>query len=96
MQKYYLRLYIKESTPASLRAIKNLDIICKEELKGRVEVEIIDVMKQPQLAEDDQILAVPTLVKRLPKPLRKLIGDLSNKELVLFGLDLAEDSKMSA
>jgi circadian clock protein KaiB len=85
---YVLRLYVAGATRQSSRAIENIQGICEERLRGRYELEVIDVYQQPALARDDQILAVPTLIKRLPVPLRKLIGDLSNKERVLLGLDL--------
>lgn len=82
-----LRLYVAGQTPNSLRAIENLKIIC-DRLEGRCEVEVIDLMEQPQLAADHQILAVPTLVRRMPPPVRKIIGDLSSEEKVLVGLDI--------
>ena len=85
-----LRLYIAGQTPRSLTALANLKKICDEHLAGKYHIEVIDLMKNPQLARGDQILAVPTLVRKLPVPLRKLIGDLSNTEKVLVGLDLKE------
>ena len=85
-----LRLYIAGQTPRSLTALANLKKICDEHLAGKYHIEVIDLMKNPQLARGDQILAVPTLVRKLPEPLRKLIGDLSNSEKVLVGLDLKE------
>ena len=85
-----LRLYIAGQTPRSLTALANLKKICDEHLAGKYHIEVIDLMKNPQLARGDQILAVPTLVRKLPVPLRKLIGDLSNTEKVLVGLDLRE------
>jgi circadian clock protein KaiB len=89
MNKYMLKLYVTGQTPKSERAIQNLRRICEEDLGGRYEVIIIDVLERPQLAEEEKILATPTLVKALPPPLRRVIGDLSQKEKVLLGLDLA-------
>jgi circadian clock protein KaiB len=83
-----LRLYVAGQTPNSVRALANLKKICEEHLPGRYEVEVIDLIKNPQLARGDQILAVPTLVRQLPTPIKKIIGDLSNTERVLVGLDL--------
>ncbi len=83
-----LRLYVAGQTQKSLAAIANLHKICDEHLKTRYRIEVIDLVKQPQLAAGDQILAVPTLVRNLPPPLRKIIGDLSNTERVLVGLDI--------
>jgi circadian clock protein KaiB len=83
-----LRLYVAGPTPRSLAALANLKSLCEEHLAGRYEIEVIDLLKNPQLAKGDQILAVPTLVRRLPPPLKKIIGDLSNVERVLVGLDL--------
>ena len=88
MQKYQLRLYIMGQTPRSVMAIKNLKAMCEKELKGQYELSIIDVLERPQLAENEKILATPTLIKDLPPPLRRVIGDLSNKEKVLMGLDV--------
>ena len=85
---YQLRLYVAGQTPKSVLAFKNLKQICEEHLFGRYEIEIIDLRQDPQLAQGDQILAVPTLVRRLPEPIKKIIGDLSNTERVLVGLDL--------
>ena len=85
---YRLRLYVAGQTPKSVLAFKNLKQICEEHLLGRYEIEIIDLRQDPQLAHGDQILAVPTLVRRLPEPIKKIIGDLSNTERVLVGLDL--------
>jgi circadian clock protein KaiB len=87
-QKYILRLYITGMTPNSKRAVENVKNICEEYLKGRYELEIIDIYQQPALAEGEQIIAAPTLIKQLPNPLRRLIGDMSNTEKVLIGLDL--------
>ena len=77
-------------TPRSVLAFKNLKRICEEHLQGHYEIEIVDLLENPQLARGDQILAVPTLVRRLPEPIKKIIGDLSNTERVLVGLDLRE------
>ena len=85
---YQLRLYVAGQTPKSVLAFTNLKQICEEHLQGRYEIEIIDLLENPQLASGDQILAVPTLVRRLPEPIKKIIGDLSNTERVLVGLDL--------
>jgi circadian clock protein KaiB len=85
---YLLRLYITGTSPRSMRAIGNIKKICEENLKGRYELEIVDVYQQPDVATDKMIIALPTLVKELPLPLRRLIGDLSNKKQVLAGLDL--------
>lgn len=83
-----LRLYIAGQTPKSLVALNNLKSICEAHLKGKYRIEIIDLVKTPQLAKGDQVLAIPTLVRNLPTPIRKIIGDLSNTERVLVGLDL--------
>lgn len=90
MDKYILRLYITGHTPNSERAISNLKRLCAEILDAKYEVEIIDVLQYPQLAEEDKILATPTLIKQLPLPLRRVIGDLSDQEKVLLGLDLKQ------
>lgn len=87
-KKYLLRLYITGITPRSTRAIQNIQKICEENLKGRYKLEVIDIFQQPMLAKDEQIVAVPTLIKELPHPLRRLIGDMSDKERVLVGLEL--------
>ncbi len=83
-----LRLYVSGQTPKSLRAFANLKNFCEEHLKGRYTIEVIDVVKNPLLAEGDQILAIPTLIRRLPEPMRRLVGDLADKERILVGLDL--------
>jgi circadian clock protein KaiB len=83
-----LRLYVAGQTDKSIRAINNLSRICKEHLDGRYSIEVIDLLQRPQLAAGDQILAVPTLVRRLPEPIKKIIGDLSSEERVLVGLDI--------
>ena len=87
-QQYDLRLYVAGQTPRSLQALNNLRKICEEHLAGNYRVEIIDLLQTPQLAAGDQILAIPTLVRTVPKPARKIIGDLSNVEKVLVGLDV--------
>ena len=92
--KYILKLFITGQTPNSLRALENLKVICKRDLQeGQYELHVVDILKEPQLAEDDKIIATPTLVKKLPPPLRKIIGDLSDKEKVLLGLDLIRKDK---
>jgi circadian clock protein KaiB len=83
-----LRLYVAGQTPKSITAFANLKKICEQHLKGKYTIEVIDLCKNPQLAAGDQILAIPTLVRKLPEPLRKIIGDLSNTERVLVGLDI--------
>lgn len=85
---YILRLYVAGQTRKSLAAFANLKKICEEHLEGRYKIEVIDLLEEPQLAKGDQILAIPTLVRQLPAPLKKIIGDLSNTEKVLVGLDL--------
>jgi circadian clock protein KaiB len=95
MKEYVLRLYVTGQTPRTERAIANLRHICEHELAGSYEIEIIDVLERPQLAEDEKILATPTLVRLLPPPLRRVIGDLSESSKVLLGLDLTPPSKNS-
>jgi circadian clock protein KaiB len=85
---FILKLYVTGATPRAETAIANLRRICEQELGGQYQLEIIDVLEHPQMAEDDKILATPTLIKQLPPPLRKVIGDLSDKEKVLLGLEL--------
>ena len=85
---WQLRLYVAGQTPKSLTAFANLKLICEEHLAGKYHIEIIDLLKDPKLAHGDQILAIPTLVRRLPQPVRKIIGDLSNVDRALIGLDL--------
>jgi len=87
-EKFQLRLYTAGQTPKSLAAIKNLKKVCEEHFAGRYEVEIVDLLKNPRLAKDDQIVAIPTLVRKLPEPVRKIIGDLSDTERTLVGLQL--------
>lgn len=86
--KWELRLYIAGNTPKSITALNNLQKYCEEHLKGEYKIEVIDLLKHPQLAAGDQILAVPTLVRKVPVPIRKIIGDLSNEEKVLVGLNI--------
>lgn len=86
--EWNLRLYVAGATPKSVTALRNLQRLCEEHLAGRYRIEVIDLMENPQLAQGDQILAVPTLVRRLPEPIRKIIGDLTNTDRVLVGLDL--------
>src|SRR5512140_1147716 len=85
---YVLRLYITGTTPQSVRAIANVKKICEEYLQGLYELEVVDLYQQPQVAQGDQILAAPTLIKKLPLPLRRIIGDMSKSERLLVGLDL--------
>ena len=87
---YELRLYVAGRTDRSTRAIANLRRICETHLEGRYTIEVIDLMKAPQLAAGEQILALPTLVRRLPEPVKRIVGDLSNEEHVLVGLDLRQ------
>ena len=91
-EKWELRLYTAGQTPKSLAAIKNLKKVCEEHLAGRYEIEIVDLLKNPRLAKDDQIVAIPTLVRKLPDPVRKIIGDLSDTERALVGLQLRPQS----
>jgi circadian clock protein KaiB len=86
-------LYVAGQTPKAITAFNNLKLICEEQLKGKYHVEVIDLLKHPQLAHDNQILAVPTLVRKLPLPVRNIIGDLSNTERVLVGLDLIDRTR---
>lgn len=87
-ETWELRLYIAGQTPKSVTALANLQRYCEQFLKGKYQIEVIDLLKNPQLAEGDQILAIPTLVRKVPEPIRKIIGDLSNQERVLVGLDI--------
>lgn len=87
-EQFLLRLYVAGTTPRSARAISNIKKICEEELRGRYALEVIDMYQQPEVADGDQVLAVPTLIKQLPAPLRKLIGDLSDREQVIVGLGI--------
>ena len=86
--RWQLRLYVAGQTPKSIAALANLKRLCETHLAGRYEIEVIDLLKNPRLAAGDQILAVPTLVRKLPTPVKKIIGDLSNEVRVLVGLDL--------
>lgn len=88
--KWDLRLYVAGQTPRSVTALENLERICEEHLAGEYRIEVVDLLKDPKLARGDQILAVPTLVRKLPEPVRKIIGDLSNEDRVLVGLDLRQ------
>jgi len=88
-EQWILKLYVAGQTPKSILAFSNLKKICEEHLNGKYQIEIIDLLEKPQLAKGDQILAVPTLVRKLPTPLKKIIGDLSNTERVLVGLDIS-------
>ena len=94
--KWILRLYVAGQTPRAITAFNNLKSICEEQLEGKYRIEVIDLLKKPQLGRDDQILAIPTLVRKLPVPVRRIIGDLSNTERVLVGLDLIEHSALKS
>jgi circadian clock protein KaiB len=87
-EKYVLRLYVTGMTPKSINAIENIRKICEENLQGRYDLEVIDIYQQPEYAKKEQLLAAPTLIKKLPLPLRRFIGDMSNKEKIIVGLDL--------
>lgn len=87
-KQWELRLYIAGNTPKSMTALSNLKKYCEEHMEGRYRIEVIDLLLHPQLAEGDQIFAIPTLVRKVPQPIRKIIGDLSNKEKVLVGLNI--------
>ncbi|MEI6146864.1 MAG: circadian clock KaiB family protein [Methylococcales bacterium] len=87
-KNYFFKLYVAGMTPKSQRAITNLHMICETHLQGHYELEVIDIYQQPLLAKQDQVIAVPTLIKQLPLPLRKFIGDLSRTELILAGLEI--------
>ncbi|MDO7844778.1 circadian clock KaiB family protein [Hymenobacter sp. M29] len=87
-ETWELRLYVAGQTPKSVTAVANLRKYCEQHLKGRYKLEVVDLLVNPQLAEGDQILAIPTLVRKVPEPIRKIIGDLSNEEKVLVGLDV--------
>jgi len=92
-RKYVLRLYVTGATPKSVKAIRNIKKICDEHLKGRYDLEVIDIYQQPVLAEGEQIIATPTLLKKLPLPLRRFIGDMSDTERILLGLVLRPKEK---
>ena len=94
-EKWELRLYVAGNTAKSTLALKNLKKYCEQHLKGKYIIEVIDLLKKPQLAEGDQILAIPTLVKKVPEPIRKIIGDLSNEEKVLVGLNIRPAKKLT-
>ena len=87
-QRWELRLYVAGQTPKSILALKNITRYCRENLEGKYSIEVIDLLVKPQLAEGDQIFAIPTLVRKIPEPIRKIIGDLSNEERVLVGLNI--------
>ena len=91
--RWVLKLYVAGQSPKSVKAFKNLKTICEEHLKGKYEIVVIDLLKEPLLGKGDQILAIPTLIRQLPEPVRKIIGDLSNTERVLVGLDLQPQGK---
>lgn len=93
--KWTLRLYVAGQTPKSVTAFANLKKICEEYMHGEYTIEIIDLLENPQLAEGDQIIAVPTLVRKLPEPVKKIIGDLSNTDRVLVGLDIVPTDRKS-
>ena len=93
-KQWQLRLYVAGQTPKSLTAFANLKRICEEHLAGKFEIEVIDLIDNPRLAKDDQIVAIPTLVRKLPEPIRKIIGDLSDTERTLVGLQLRSSLKM--
>jgi circadian clock protein KaiB len=92
--RYVLRLYVTGMTPKSIRAIENLKAICEEYLPGRYDLEIVDIYQHPVLMRGEQIIAAPTLIKKLPEPLRRLVGDMSDRDRVLLGLDLRPKSKL--
>ncbi len=91
-QQYELRLYVTGMTPRSMEAFETIKKLCEAHLRGRYSLEVIDIYQRPELAKDEQIIAVPTLIKKLPAPLRRLIGNLSDQERVLLGLDLRRKS----
>lgn len=88
---YHLRLYVAGQSPKSVRAVENLRRVCEEHLPGRYEIELVDLVENPHLARSDEIIAVPTLIRKLPEPIRRIIGDLSDTEKVLVGLQLRKD-----
>lgn len=92
-EEWILRLYVAGQTPKCIAAFNNLKKICEEQLKGKYHLEVIDLIENPQLSRDDQIFAIPTLVRKLPVPVRKIIGDLSNTERVLVGLDIKPNNQ---
>jgi circadian clock protein KaiB len=96
LDTFDLRLYVAGQTPKAIRAFANLQKICEEHLAGRYRIEVIDLLLDPKLGHGDQILAIPTLVRRLPEPIKKIIGDLSDTERVLVGLDLRQRERTTA
>jgi circadian clock protein KaiB len=92
IEQWHLRLYVAGQSPKSLKAFANLVTLCEKQLDSRYEIEIVDLIKHPQLAAGDEIVAIPTLVRRLPSPMRKIIGDLSDSDRVLVGLQLKQSS----
>jgi circadian clock protein KaiB len=92
-EQYVLKLYVTGMTPRSMKAVTNIKEICEEHLSGRYELEIVDIFQQPVLAKGEQIIAAPTLIKKLPLPLRRFIGDMSDEEKILIGLDLRPKKK---
>lgn len=94
-EMWNLRLYVADASPKCLAALARLKAICEEHLAGRYDIEVIDLLQQPQLAEGDEITAIPTLVRKLPEPIRKIIGDLSNTERTLVGLQIRTSNKPS-
>jgi circadian clock protein KaiB len=92
-EKYVLKLYVTGMTPRSMKAVTNIREICEEHLSGRYELEVVDIFQQPVLAQGEQIIAAPTLIKKLPLPLRRFIGDMSDQEKILIGLDLRPKKK---
>ena len=94
-EQYVLKLYVTGMTPRSARAIKNLQAICREYLDGRYELDVIDIYQQPVLTKGEQIIAAPTLIKKLPLPMRRLVGDMSDRERVLLGLDLVKAANLA-
>ena len=94
-QSWDLKLYVAGNTPKSVTALKNLKKYCEVHLQGKYRIEVIDLLKKPQLAEGDQIFALPTLVRKVPVPIRKIIGDLSNEEKVLVGLNIVPVKKIT-
>jgi circadian clock protein KaiB len=94
--EWKLRLYVAGQTPKSLTAFANLKRICEEHLSGRYQIEVVDLLKQPELAQMDQIIALPTLVRKLPEPIKRIVGDLSNSERVVVGMNLEKLSGLSS
>lgn len=92
-ERWNLRLYVAGQTPKSLAAFSNLKKLCEEHLPGRYKIEVIDLVKQPQLAQGDQIIALPTLVRKLPEPIKRIVGDLSHTERVIVGMDILSGGK---